>query len=379
MNKVLIYRNELLPPSETFIISQAKALRRFTPLFGGLRRLSDGLDLEPYRILTMASDGLWVEKLKRRMFLRVGRSVSFLRAIAEEMPQIVHAHFAVDACAILPIVTKLRMPLVVTLHGYDVACAENVLRHWPATRAYIRRKTALLDYAASFLCVSEHVRQRALALGFPESKLWVHHTGVDLNKSAQQQWQRDENMVLFAGRLVEKKGCSYVIQAMSLVRKKIPQAKLVIAGDGPLRKTLEAEAARHCPNTVFLGFQTNESVRQWMRQARVLAAPSVRAGNGDSEGLPTVLCEAQAEELPPVAFATNGVTEAFPMEHRAALPQERDVAGLAALIVHFLKDEETWQKTSSAGRQFMESHFDLYAQTKMLEDKYEEVIARHRA
>ncbi len=116
-----------------------------------------------------------------------------------------------------------------------------------------------------------------------------------------------------------------------------------------------------------------------MQRASVLAAPGVEAIDGDSEGLPAVLCEAQAEGLPVTTFDTEGVTEALPVKRRHALPKAGNVAALAEEIIRIMRDEQAWQKASDAGRSYMRSHFDLDAQTQLLEDKYEEVIARLHA
>jgi glycosyltransferase involved in cell wall biosynthesis len=379
MPNVLVYRNELLPPTETFILSQAMALRRFRPLFGGLRRVSDGLDLAPHPVLTLCGSESWSEKARTRAFLRTGHTRQLTRAIAEQSPQIIHAHFAIDACAVLPIAKRLQVPLIVTLHGYDVSCRKETLKPWPTIRAYWRRKKELWEYATLFICVSEQVRRRALSLGFPGQKLWAHRIGVKLLDGVKQEQRRDRKTVLFVGRLVEKKGCVHLIRAMSRVQLGAPGTRLVIAGDGPLRKTLEREAALHCRDAVFLGHQSHAVIRQWMQRASVLAAPSVEAKDGDSEGLPTVLCEAQAEGLPVTTFDTEGVTEALPVERRHALPKAGNVAALAEEIIRIMRDEQAWQKASDAGRSYMRSHFDLDAQTQLLEDKYEEVIARLHA
>src|SRR5262249_27807604 len=126
-------------------------------------------------------------------------------------------------------------------------------------------------------------------------------------------------------------------------------------------------------NVVFLGQQSHLAVRQWMQQATVLAAPSVQARDGDSEGLPTVICEAQAEGLPVVAFATDGVTEAFPPERRASLPRAGDTNALGEEMIRLMKDDRAWQQASDAGHAYMGTHFDLDVQTRLLEDKYEEI------
>ena len=377
--KVLVYRNELLPPSETFILSQANALRRFQPVFAGLKRINPGLEMTPHPIMTVAHSDSWSEKAKRRIFLRTGYASRFVHTIAMQNPQIIHAHFAIDAGAVVSIAKKLSIPLIATLHGYDVTSTVDAPNTWPTTRAYIRRKKELWEYASAFICVSEHVRQQALARGFPEEKLWVHPIGVDLNECNHSEQPRDKRIVLFVGRLVEKKGCIHLIHAMSRVQQSIPDARLVIIGDGPLRNELEREAAQCCKEVLFLGQQPHAEVRRWMQRSRVLVVPSVRAKNGDSEGLPTVLCEAQAFGLPPVTFVTNGVTEALPVMRRSGMPPEGDVAGLSQKIIHLIEDDEAWQIASDAGRQYVKARFDLSEQTRILEDKYEDVIARYRA
>ena len=374
--KVLIYRNELLPPSETFILSQANALRRFQPIFVGLKRVSSGLEIATHPVLTLSNAESWMEKAKRRIFLRTGHANQFIRAVVAQRPRIMHAHFAVDAGAALPIAKKLSTPLVVTLHGYDVTIDENENR-WPTTKAYLRNKRRLWSDASVFICVSEHVRKQALACGFPEKKLWVHHIGVDLSECGSPKPPRDKKDVLFVGRLVEKKGCIHLIRAMSRVQQVMPDSRLIIIGDGPLRNELKRAAARHCKDAVFFGQQSHAEVKRWMRHSGILVVPSIRAKNGDSEGLPTVLCEAQALGLPPITFATGGVTEALPAERRYCMPSEEDEAGLAEKIIHLLRDDRTWQLASDAGRQYVKCHFDILAQTRALEDKYEEIIASH--
>jgi glycosyltransferase involved in cell wall biosynthesis len=129
---------------------------------------------------------------------------------------------------------------------------------------------------------------------------------------------------------------------------------------------------------VFVGHQSHFAVQQWMQRASVLAAPSVEGSDGDSEGLPTVLCEAQSAGLPAVAFAIDGVTEAFSLERRKALPVAGDSAALADEIIRLLEDDGAWYEASSAGLKYVAGHFDLDAQTRLLEKKYEEVIAGYR-
>jgi len=376
MRRVLVYRNELLPASETFIAAQASALRRYDAWFAGLRRVTNGIDLNKARVIAATGTGGLQDKLLRRLYLTSGYAPRFHQKLLSLEPALIHAHFAVDGCTALRLQKKLRAPLIVTLHGYDVTSSDESLRGTALGRAYLGRRKQLWERACLFICVSEHIRQQALRCGFPEHKLWVHPVGIDLRFCGAVVPCDRPPTVLFVGRLVEKKGCIHLIRAMAMVSASLDGAQLVVIGDGPLRATLEREARARLRNAVFLGAQPAGVVRSWMERARMLAAPSVVAKNGDAEGLPTVLCEAQAMGLPIVAFRGPGVLEAVIGGETAFLVDPLDEEGLAVAIIRLAQAPQLQARLGAAGRRHAERHFDLQKQTALLEDKYDEVLVR---
>jgi glycosyltransferase involved in cell wall biosynthesis len=166
-------------------------------------------------------------------------------------------------------------------------------------------------------------------LGYPQDKLQVHYIGTDVNRFKSSPQTRDSNLVLFVGRLVEKKGCEYLMRAMELVQIERPESKLVVIGDGPLRQSLECLARTTNIRCSFLGAQPSASVAEWLGRARVFCAPSVTAANGDSEGLGLVFAEAQATGTPVVSFKHGGVPEVVRDGDTGLLAAERDHQGLA--------------------------------------------------
>jgi len=382
---VLIFRADLLPPSETFIAAQARALRRFSRCFTGLRLEPCGLPLDPCETVVLTTGNGLADKLRRRLFMESGASApDFLRALERRRPVLLHAHFAVDAALALPLHKQLNLPLLVTLHGYDITSTPQALRHFAAGRVFLRRRSELIERARYFVCVSEHIRQQALERGFPEEKLRTLPIGVDLDffRPDPLRSRSDDPLVLFIGRLVEKKGCSHLIRAMSFVQKRHPQAKLAIIGDGPLMEKLHLQAraelsgnsGQHGSRYVFLGWQPPRVVRDLMYRASVLAAPSIVAQTGDSEGLPINLCEAQAIGLPIVAFRGPGVAEAI-IENETALLTEPDRdAEMAQAICTVLDDPALAGSLAAAGRRRTEEHFSLAVQTARLEDLYREAL-----
>ncbi|MGC2636074.1 MAG: glycosyltransferase, partial [Acidobacteriaceae bacterium] len=305
---VLVFRADLLPPSETFIATQAHALRRYAPTFAGLRRLHAGFEVDPEQCVTLTRTNTPADKLRRRFFVRTGIAPHFLRSVALCRPALLHAHFAVDAAIALPLQKHLGIPLVVTLHGYDVASADTSLRRTAAGRAFLRHRDQVFSRTSFFVCVSEHIRAQAIARGFPAARLLTLPIGIDLHLFAPDplRSRSRDPIVLFVGRLVEKKGCAHLLRAMALIEQRHPTAKLLIVGDGPLLEPLRLQARSSMLGCTFLGPQPPAVVRDLMHRASVLAAPSIVAADGDTEGLPIVVCEAQAIGLPIVAFRGPG-------------------------------------------------------------------------
>jgi glycosyltransferase involved in cell wall biosynthesis len=376
MKRVLIYRNELLPASETFIAAQAGGMRRYDPWFAGLKLVPDGVALDRSRVTLLAENGSLIDRIQRRLYLNTGFAPRLHRDVRSLQPALIHAHFALDGCAALPLHKSLGVPLIVTLHGYDVTRTDGFPNLEAMGRTYLARREELWDRASLFICVSEHIRRTALDRGFPADKLWVHRIGIDLGSCTPAASPGPEPIVLFVGRLVEKKGCTHLIRAMSLLTAKLPAARLVIIGDGPLRAQLEAQAREQSPNAAFLGSQPSSEVRRWMQRARVLAAPSIVARNGDTEGLPIVLCEAQAIGLPIAGFRGPGVDEAVIDDRTALLVDPPDEDALAATILRLFGDPELRADLCTAGRQHAEKTFDLGHQTAILEDRYDELMNR---
>jgi glycosyltransferase involved in cell wall biosynthesis len=122
----------------------------------------------------------------------------------------------------------------------------------------------------------------------------------------------------------------------------------------------------------FVGALSADAVRDWMRRAAVMAAPSVVAANGDSEGLCLAVCEAQAMGIPVAGFRGPGI--AVVDGETGVLVPQRDAGALADALITLLRDEALAARMGAAGRARVERLFNLRRQTALLEDKYDEVL-----
>jgi colanic acid/amylovoran biosynthesis glycosyltransferase len=367
-----IYRYTLLNPSETFVRNQAESLQAFTPYYLGMRQVQ-GLSTDQSRTLVANSGGL-SGRIKEYATV-LGIDSQFVQRVKAISPQLIHAHFGIDGAIALPIAKLLNLPLLVTFHGFDITIKDEFAERKLGQKLYWRRKEKLKQEASGFIAVSEFIQQKLLAQDFPPDKIQVHYIGVDT-----QVFQPDcsicrEPIVLFVGRLVEKKGCEFLIRAMAEVQKVVPEIKLVVIGEGVLRPSLETLAAKLLRSYIFLGSQSPERVKWWMQKARVFSVPSLTARTGDTEGFGLVFAEAQAIGLPVVSFASGGVPEAVAHGETGFLAIEQDYEKLAFYLIKLLSNPELWQTFSIQAQYRIQKRFNLATQTRKLETIYQTAIA----
>jgi glycosyltransferase involved in cell wall biosynthesis len=367
----IIYRDELLGASETFIPAQAESLEHFRPFYLALRKIP-GLPLPEERSHFICREGM-AGKVKGTSFKLLGPSGNLRKTLFNLKPELIHAHFAPDACNALSLARELQVPLVTSLHGYDVTVKD---KH--QSSLYLWRRRKLAAQGGRFLCVSNFIREQALEHGFPVAKTVVHYTGIDVNFFSPDPAIKRSPTVLFVGRLVPKKGCAYLIRAMAEIQRILPGSKLVIIGDGPLREPLQKLASTSLKDFEFLGAQKPAVVREQMNRARVFCTPSIVSETGDAEGFGMVFAEAQAMGLPVVSFATGSLPEAVAHGQTGFLAPERNWQALGENILIFLRNGQLWEQFSRSGLARVRSQFDIRKQAQALEVVYEQVIDEWR-
>jgi len=368
---VIVFCDYLLQPSETFVRAQAGALSEFEPAYAGSRRVP-GLDLPGDRTYTI-SQGNLSGRIREVVFKLLGSAPSLARQLGALNPVLLHAHHGANGLRALPLAKKLGIPLIVTFHGSDATATDlRYQRPYFGHRRYLANKGKLQRNGALFLAVSKFVRRKLLEQGFPNEKVVVHYTGVDTKMFQPASVERDP-MILFVGRLVERKGAEFLIRAAAEVQRTLPDAELVLIGDGPLRGDLEKQAKESLCRYRFLGVQSPEQVREWMNRASVFCAPSVRIRSGEEEAFGMVYAEAQAIGKPVVAFDSGGISEVVSHGRTGFLAAERDWQALAKHLCVLLQDRELRRRFGFAGRQRMVLEFDLDHQTRLLETIYAQV------
>jgi len=361
---LLVYRHRLAPASEvTFLGRFYAGFERLSPVWlgchidAGAKALTD----DPLRL---GRAGL-LGPIDRALFRHLGAlpPMPDLRALR---PRLLHAHFGRGGAIALPIARALGIPLVVSFLGAD-ATKESHYRKRLVPRVYARRLAALQHEAALFICVSEFIRDKLLSRGFPADKLEVIHHGTVIEKlPTAEPAVCDEPFVLFAGRFVEKKGATHMIEAMRMLQRQGRGARLVLVGDGPLGPQLREQAAA-LDRVSFLGWLPNAEMHRWMRAAIAVCVPSLTASDGDSEGLPTMIFEAMAEAAPVVGSRHAGIPEAIEHGRTGLLVPEADPVALAEALGTLIADPGLRARLGQTARQTALERFNALKQSQRLE------------
>jgi glycosyltransferase involved in cell wall biosynthesis len=165
--------------------------------------------------------------------------------------------------------------------------------------------------------------------------------------------------IIFVGRLVQRKGVIYLIEAFSQVVKSIPH-RLIIVGDGPERRQLEETAVRlKIKDRVrFTGTVTDEELKQHYQSCSFLVLPAVYDDKGDTEGLGVVLLEAMSYGKPVVASQAGGITDIVVDGENGLLVPPADSSALAQAIQRMAKSRELRKKFGHAARKTVDEKFN---------------------
>lgn len=359
MQAVIVYRDTILPKSElAFMQRQYLAFERLRPIWVGRR-------VEPW--FAHARSDLKLGPI----FGGVGGSlfkfaglVPRLQELKELQAVCVHAQFGRGGALALPLAMKLKLPLVVTMHGGEDKHAH--FRRFPLPALYRLRLRRLQSYATAFVCVSPGVRKRLIARGFPAEKAIVLPIGIDL-PAAPPDERTARRGILFVGRFVEMKGLPILIEAVRQLRSRGCDEPLVIAGDGPDRAAVE-DSVRGISNVELTGWRSQDEVGTLLAGARVLCIPSVRARSGEIEGLPSVAPEAAARGTPIVGSTEAGLEGLVSDRISGLIFPSRDARALADCLESLLGSPDHRAAMAKEAFRILTRDFDARLQSRRLEE-----------
>jgi colanic acid/amylovoran biosynthesis glycosyltransferase len=302
---------------------------------------------------------------RARSLLHFGTAVHVARLV-ERGPEVdhLHAHFVDRAATVTLVVGRLLgLPYSATAHANDIYVDPVLLPE-------------KLDEARFVATCTRHNAEHLAAIPEAAAKVVCVHHGLDVETYEPRRDERAEMpTVLAVAQLRAKKGLADLIDACAELRDRGYRFRCVIVGDGPLRDGLEARVRRsRLAGVVHLvGALEHPSVIEQYRSAEVFALPCVTAPDGDRDGIPNVILEAMAMELPVVSTRHSGIPEAVEDEESGILVDPHDVLGLADALARLLDDPETARRFGRRGREIVLESFDIRANVLELLRRFEAV------
>ena len=177
-------------------------------------------------------------------------------------------------------------------------------------------------------------------------------------------------------RFVEKKGHKYALEAFSKVLKFNPKTKLILVGDGPLLEEIKSLSREmNIQNNIeFLGKVPTSQLPELYRSADIYLLPSVTSSDGDTEGTPVSLLEAQSTGIPVVSTLHSGIPEAVVDGKSGFLAKEKDSQELADKLILLLKNPRLREKMGKEGHKFVQENYDKKTQAEKLLYLYRAII-----
>jgi len=302
--------------------------------------------------------------LARLQFVPFGFVHTLVTAYYARCCDLIHAHWILSAAAACLGRWLHRRPIVVTIHGSDVF---QVARH-PVGASFVRSVLLQCDRIAA---VSYALAKAAVAVGANPDKIRIISNGVDTSRFVPPKSESRDDVILYVGSFIERKGVKYLLAAMPGVFRLFPRYRLVLIGDGPqyprLRQQLESLGIEE--RVTFLGFQPQDQVRTWMQRARLLVLPSLEEGQG------VVLLESLACGTPVVASQVDGIPEVVTSDVGILVPPANSTA-LSQAIQSILRSPQRWSRMSRSARERAVTHYDCDHLADQLIALYQSMMAR---
>ncbi|MFB6103169.1 MAG: glycosyltransferase [Haloplanus sp.] len=287
---------------------------------------------------------------------------------------VVHGHFGTTSKAFDFLVKDelfkvgSEVPFVVSFYGYDVS---EILVKNP--QAYVD----LFPHCDAVTALSNDMVSKLSDAGCPPKKIVKQQLAIDTEKYRFHTRERSSDepiKLLTVARFTEKKGLKYAVDAVARLVDEY-DVTYRIAGDGPRRNQIERRIERRGIGDAveLLGWIDQDTVERELSDAHVFVLPSVTASNGDQEGTPTVLLEAQATGLPIVSTYHAGIPEIVRDGESGILVPERDVDALADGLRDVFGMTDRWSQMGRAGRELVETTHSIPAMIERLERLYRDI------
>lgn len=350
--KLLLFSPGKNLASETFVRSHIENLPFIvTPIFGVKWGLCDKRGNKLFPLM------YWLGRFTERVAPGVDEFL-FRHLLSAQLrkvrPDYIFAEFGTTAAWLVGACRVAKLPLYVIFHGFDASVHEVLEKNK-------KKYEEVFYYASGIIAVSKKIQEKLVSLGAPEKNIRWSPCGVDPENFKLGDPEKSPPVFFGVGRFVEKKAPYLTILAFKRVVDKFPEAKLRIVGNGPLfgpcKRLVQALGINE--SVTLLGPCPQETVANEMQNARAFVQHSLVAEDGDSEGTPVAVIEAQMSGLPVISTNHAGIPDVVIDQETGFLVQEGDFETMATRMQELIENPRLARELGRRGRERAVANFSI--------------------
>ncbi len=356
------------PGSKKYEVMDKMKVHRFRYFFKRYERLAGEGGILP----TLKKNKLYFAVIP---FFLAAEYFALKRLVKEIKPDVIHAHWIIPQGFIAALVKKRTgVPFVVTTHGGDIwAFKGKMMRSLKRFTLRNAKKTTVVSTAIRdeiHKAIDSNLEISVISMGVDSTKF----NPKNKNPAIRKKYGINGPFLLFVGRLAEKKGVKYLIEAMPEVLKKSKDAKLLIVGTGTLESELKqlTKSLKLENSIIFTGAIPNAQLPEYYASADLFIAPSIEAKSGDKEGLPVTLMEAASSGSVIIATDLAGNKDLIQDKTNGFLVRQEDSREISQAISAALLSGSKLSNLKKNSRTKAVSKFDW----KVISSRYSEVLKR---
>lgn len=352
------------PGAEPNEIVDGMKVHRFRYFFEPLEKLAGSTGILP----TLRHNKLFYGMVP---FFLIAQFCSVLILVRKIRPDIIHAHWIIPQGFIAVFAQILfGVPVVATAHGADIFGLQG-----PMFR--VIKRFSLKRFRAVTV-VSRALADALVGLIPPDTQPEIISMGVDsilfsadkTDDLIRGRYAVKGPFLLYVGRLTEKKGVRYLIDAMPQVLKEFPSSKLIIIGSGELEEALKVQATSlELTNSIhFTGSVPNSELPEYYATSDIFIGPSIQTEGGDTEGFGLTFVEAAMCGCLVIGTRTGGIGDIIQDNVTGMLVPEKNTEALAEKIIYALEHEKEVEEIKKNSKRQSVDRYDWSVIVKHYEE-----------
>lgn len=295
---------------------------------------------------------------------------------------LINAHWALPSGLVAVLTKKMHgLPVLTTLYGVEVFALKGPYGGLKPILAWtINNSDKAVAVSDATRDLADEISGREAVAILPDPIDTEFFSPLSRGDEISEKHQlRNWKVIFSCGRMVERKGFRYLVEAMPGVIAQFGKTKLIIAGEGPERPGLERLAhdlgiGRH---VIFPGFVPNEDIQKYYAACDIFVLPAIIDRYGDTEGSGTILLEAMATGKPVIGSNVGGIP--YALRHGGGfLVREKDPQQIAEMIRVLLGNGELRHRIGNEGRKIVEEEFSCPRIARRYLEEFEMLVRAKR-